>query len=105
MRDRAGATDHLNPENRILVNFAGWSEFWQDLRPISIQLIGEHHRQRSLHSLTKLEAVNRDQNFSVRLHVHKGIWWIDLWRRPLRPFSQRGKIQIQRHQQATGGDS
>ncbi len=44
VRDRAGATNHLNAVDRILVSLPGRRQFGDNLRPIGIQFISQDHR-------------------------------------------------------------
>src|SRR6185503_20152947 len=73
MRDRSRSADHLNTKHRILVNVRRRREFANNPGPVGIHLVGKNHRQRSLHTLSKLEPVNCDHNVAVATHVNKRV--------------------------------
>src|SRR6266850_1692944 len=70
-RDGTRAADHLNSENRILVDISRRSKLSDYSRPIGVHLIGENHRERSVHSLTELETINLNYDLAIRPDVNK----------------------------------
>ncbi len=109
MRDRTGAANHLNAENRILVDIGGRRELGDDLGPVGVHLIGQDHGQGSVNSLTELQPVHLDNDLAVRPDVNERIGRIGrvgLRRRRLASFlGERRQINVERHQQPAGGGS
>ena len=80
MCDRARSANDLDSKKRIFVDVGCGRELSDDVFPVGIHLIREHHWQGSLHSLTKLETINLDYDLAVRSDVDECIRRINLGR-------------------------
>ena len=76
--DRSRPADHLNASNWIPVDVLCRGKFCDYLRPVSVHLVGEQHRQGRMDALAELEPVDLDDDFAVRSNVDEGIRWINL---------------------------
>ena len=91
--------DHLNAVDRIGIDRVRRRELGDDARPVGVHLVGQDHRQRRVDALPELQAVDLNDDGSVRPDVDERVWRIDLRRRRRGRFlRERGTVEIEGNQ-------
>ncbi len=106
VRDRGGTARHLQSKDRVPIDIRSGRELGRNLRPVGVHLIGEDHRQRSVHALAELETIDHDHDPAVWSDVDKRIGRKNFRRRRLiSSLRERRKIDVQGNQQPARGGS
>src|SRR5260370_12577321 len=76
--NRGRAAHPLDADQRIFVDICRRREFSDHLRPISVHLVGQNHRQCGVRALANFDSIDLNDDLAVRPNVDKRIWRINL---------------------------
>ena len=54
-------------------DISGGRELRDDLRPVGVHFVSQNHRQGSVHSLTELQPVHRDEDLAIGPDLDEGV--------------------------------